>query len=72
MEGMGLEKGVKKAGTADVAHNDHILWFQTPVLKGLVKRVQAPVVRAAGAKNRGAIRVEKPRHSTPLPQSGRA
>jgi len=55
MKCMGIEKGIKKPGAANITYNNHVTASETELLESAVQHIDTVVVRTTGAKNRGPI-----------------
>jgi hypothetical protein len=62
---MGIEKGIKKPGAANITYDNHVTASETKLLESAVQDMNAAVVRTAGAKNRWPIRVKEAIHPPP-------
>jgi len=51
MKCMGIEKGIKKPGAANITYDNHVTASETQLLESAVQDIDTAIVRTTGAKN---------------------
>jgi hypothetical protein len=59
---MGMEKGIEKPRTPDVANNSDLVTCESNTLKRFVKGMDNSVMGASGTKNRRSVFIQKAIH----------